>query len=83
VLSRDIMTIGRARENDICIPSNGVSRDHARLLMNARSVTIVDMGSANGCFVNDEPVKRHKLHEGDVLRIGDRSFRFVNDSASS
>jgi FHA domain len=78
-LCRDIITIGRTRDNDICIPSRAVSRDHARLLMNPRSVTIVDMNSANGCFVNDKPVKKHKLRDGDVLRIGDRSYRFAND----
>jgi FHA domain len=79
-LSRDIMTIGRTRENDICIASNAVSRDHARLLLSSRSVTIVDMDSANGCFVNDERVRKHKLRDGDVVRIGDRSYRFANDT---
>jgi FHA domain len=76
-LRRDIITIGRTKENDICIPSRAVSRDHARLLMSPRSVTIVDMDSANGCFVNDAPVKKQKLRDGDILRIGDRSFRFT------
>jgi hypothetical protein len=76
-LRRDIITIGRTRENDVCIPSRAVSRDHARLLLSPRSVTIVDMNSANGCFVNDQPVKKQKLREGDVLRIGDRSYRFT------
>ena len=76
-LTRDIMTVGRTRANDICIPSRGVSRDHARLVVSARSVTVIDMQSANGCFVNDEPIKRHKLRDSDVLRIGDRSYRFA------
>jgi hypothetical protein len=78
-LTREIMTVGRTRDNDICIPSRAVSRDHARLVMSARSVTVFDMGSANGCFVNDEPFKRHKLREGDVLRIGDRSYRYTSE----
>ena len=69
----------RTRDHDICIPSRAISRDHARLVVSARSVTVIDMHSANGCFVNDEPVKRHKLRESDVLRIGDRSYRFASD----
>lgn len=77
-LCRDIMTIGRTRGSDICISSRAVSRDHARLVMSQRGVTVFDMHSANGCFVNDEPVKRHKLRDGDVLRIGDRSYRFAS-----
>ena len=76
-LSRDIMTIGRTPQNDIRIPSRAVSRDHARLLIGPRSVTIVDMSSSNGCFVNDEPVKKQQLRNGDVLRIGDHSYRFT------
>jgi hypothetical protein len=82
-LRRDIMTIGRAKENDVCIPSRAVSRDHARLLLGPRTVTIVDMGSANGCFVNDQPVKKQTLREGDVLRVGDRSYRYSSSSGSN
>jgi hypothetical protein len=77
VLSRDIVTIGRTRNNDVCIQSSGVSRDHARLLVAPGSVTLVDASSTNGCFVNDQRVKRHRLREGDLVRIGDRSFRFA------
>jgi hypothetical protein len=77
-LSRDIVTIGRTRSNDICIRSRAVSRDHARLLVTQGSVTLVDVSSTNGCFVNDEPVKRHRLRDGDLVRLGDRYFRFAS-----
>ena len=77
VLSREIGTIGRTRNNDICIRSRAVSRDHARLLVTHGSVTLVDVSSTNGCFVNDQPVKRQRLRDGDLVRIGDRHFRFV------
>ncbi len=76
VLTRDIVTIGRTRNNDICLPSTGVSRDHARLLVAPGSVTLVDASSTNGCFVNDQRVMRQRLRDGDLVRIGDRSFRF-------
>lgn len=76
-LSRDIVTVGRTRNNDICLPSTGVSRDHARLLVASGSVvTLVDASSTNGCFVNDVRVTRQRLRDGDLVRIGDRSFRF-------
>jgi hypothetical protein len=76
-LSRDIVTIGRTSKSDICIRSSAVSRDHARLLVAPAGVTLVDVSSTNGCFVNDEPVKKHRLRDGDLVRIGDRSFRFA------
>jgi pSer/pThr/pTyr-binding forkhead associated (FHA) protein len=75
-LCRDIVTVGRTRNNDICLPSTGVSRDHARLLVAHGIVTLVDASSTNGCFVNDVRVTRQRLRDGDRVRIGDRSFRF-------
>jgi len=75
-LVREIVTVGRTRSNDICLPSTGVSRDHARLLVAHGIVTLVDASSTNGCFVNDVRVTRQRLRDGDLVRIGDRSFRF-------
>lgn len=77
-LNRNVITIGRTQQSDICIPSRAVSRDHARLLVGSSSVTLIDMGGANGCFVNDVQIKRHKLRDGDFVRIGDRSYRFAD-----
>ena len=79
----DIITIGRTKRSDICIPTHAVSRDHARLLVNRGKVTIFDMDSANGCLVNGEPVKRQRLNEGDVVRIGDRSYRFTSNASAA
>ncbi|MET0657629.1 MAG: FHA domain-containing protein [Steroidobacteraceae bacterium] len=75
VLDRKVITVGRTSESDLCVPSPLVSRDHARLLVSGNSVTLVDVGSVNGCFVNQRQVKKQILREGDVLRIADRAFR--------
>jgi hypothetical protein len=76
-LNRKVMTIGRTSESDICVPSFLVSRDHARLLVNPSGVTLFDVGSVNGCYVNDERVKKQVLREGDLVRIADRCYRFT------
>jgi hypothetical protein len=76
-LSRDIVTIGRTSKSDICIRSSAVSRDHARLLVAAGHVTLVNVSSTNGCFINDERITKQRLRDGDLVRIGDRSFRFA------
>lgn len=76
VLDRKVMTVGRTRENQVFVPSQLVSRDHARILVSEEKVIVFDVGSANGCFVNDEQVKRRVLRDGDVVRFGDRRFRF-------
>ena len=76
-LTRDIVTIGRTSKSDICIRSSAVSRDHARLLVAAGHVTLVNVSSTNGCFINDERITKQRLRDGDLVRIGDRSFRFA------
>lgn len=75
VLNRKMMTIGRTSDNDICIPSKLVSRNHARLLIGPNAVIVEDAGSTNGCLVNEVRVKQHLMREGDVLAIGDLKYR--------
>ena len=77
-LTRDVVTIGRTSKSDICIRSSAVSRDHARLLVAPGSVTLVNVSSTNGSFVNDEQVLKQRLRDGDLVRIGDRTFRFAS-----
>lgn len=76
VLDRKVMTVGRTRDTDICIPSVLVSRDHARLLVSEDNVTLFDVGSINGSFVNEQPIKRQTLKDGDIVRFADRRYRF-------
>jgi chromosome segregation ATPase len=75
VLDKKTMTIGRTSDNDICIPSKLVSRNHARLLIGPNAIVLEDAGSTNGCFVNDIQVKQQLMRDGDVLSIGDLKYR--------
>jgi pSer/pThr/pTyr-binding forkhead associated (FHA) protein len=75
VLNRKTMTIGRTSDNDICIPSKLVSRNHARLLVGPNAVILEDAGSTNGCFVNEVQVKQQLMRDGDVLSVGDLKYR--------
>jgi hypothetical protein len=76
VLDRKVMTVGRTRDNDVFVHSQLASRDHARLLVSEDGVVVFDVGSANGCFVNDEQIRRRTLRDGDVVRFADRGYRF-------
>ena len=75
-LNRKTMTVGRTRDCDICVPSALVSRDHARIFVRGGKVVLVDVGSINGCFVNDQMVRKHTLRDGDVLRFADLRYRY-------
>jgi S-DNA-T family DNA segregation ATPase FtsK/SpoIIIE len=64
-------TIGRGTNCDLRLTDTLVSRRHVRIFLMPGSAEILDLGSANGIAVNDEPVTRGAWLPGDRLRIGD------------
>jgi FOG: FHA domain len=80
VLDRKVITVGRTRDNDVCVPSVLVSRAHARMVIGDDGVVLFDIGSINGSFVNDRPVKKHTLQDGDIVRFADRRYRFCQSA---
>ncbi|MCH2182360.1 MAG: FHA domain-containing protein [Mariniblastus sp.] len=65
-----IVTVGREQTNSVQIPDPEVSRRHAELHFQDDSFVIVDLGSANGVFVNNVRVKKKLLSAGDQVKIG-------------
>jgi len=68
-------TIGRRRANDIVLTDEAASRQHAQIHLDTvtNSVTIRDLGSKNGTFVNRRRLSaKHdfKLNPEDLVRIG-------------
>ena len=72
----DGVKIGRATDNDIVIPDVLASRHHATLVPSAGGTEIVDNRSINGTFVNGQRVESAKLHDGDVVTIGNVDLVF-------
>ena len=71
------ITIGRRPSNDVVLPDAGASSAHARVLVTGGALTILDLDSTNGTFVNDEPVQGPRvLEHDDVVQIGDFRLRF-------
>src|SRR5438094_917837 len=54
-----------------------VSRKHARISLQDGAITIADLGSTNGTFVNGEKVKKAELKEGDRVLIGTSILKLV------
>jgi pSer/pThr/pTyr-binding forkhead associated (FHA) protein len=71
------VTIGRAGDNRISLGGDDFASGHHARVESARDgVWVIDLGSTNGTFVNGERIDgRHRLHEGDVLQIGDTELR--------
>jgi len=69
--------IGRQAGATLKISSASVSRRHAMIEKEGDRFIIADLGSRNGTFVNDVPVKRRELQHGDRVRIGESQFFFL------
>ncbi|MBI3724112.1 trypsin-like peptidase domain-containing protein [bacterium] len=66
----DVIRVGRNAEFELCFDDLGVSFEHAELRQRDGDVWLVDRGSTNGCYVNDERAQNTRLREGDVVRFG-------------
>ncbi len=76
--------IGRNAENGLCIPDSSVSRQHAAIRGKENYYVIVDLGSANGTFVNKRSLHRHvpqPLYEGDEVAIGPALMVFRSEGS--
>ncbi len=76
------LVIGRDPDCQVVIPSREVSRRHATIRPGLLGYILTD-SSTNGSFVNGERVAGSQLlGDGDVVRVGDATFRFSADPAS-
>jgi len=78
--------VGRAPENDIILlEDESISRRHCRFVVDGKSVTIEDLNSSNGSYVNAERLPARaprQLEDNDVIKMGKTLalFRIGSDS---
>src|SRR5262249_52354509 len=69
--TKPVISVGRDPGADVYVDNPGVSRDHLRLERTENGeYQVVDLGSANGTFVNDQMVNSALVHNNDVVRFG-------------
>lgn len=80
-LTRATTSVGRQPGNDIVLPTSAVSRYHAQFDAADGQVFLVDLGTVNGSFVNDQQIEsngRIELKDGDVIQLGDVRMLFAS-----
>ena len=75
----DQLTIGRDPRSDVPLEEDGVSRQHARVLVSAGRVEVKDLGSTNGTYVNGERTPGAVLSKGDRLTVARSTMVLVHD----
>lgn len=81
-------TIGRNPGNSLQLDDGVVSGEHALItvepdeyLPEMFELTIKDLGSTNGTFVNNASIKESKLKHGDSIRLGEHEFKVFDDQS--
>ncbi len=69
-----ITVVGRDDEADIMLDDPGISRRHSEIRVTNDGphlvMTVSDLGSTNGTFLNGDPIDRAHLHDGDRITVG-------------
>jgi len=79
-LPNQMITIGRAPDNDVVVGDPATSGHHGRIEVRTGSFWISDLGSTNGTQVNGEQVIEKQLTDGDMIAIGQNTLRFTLES---
>lgn len=67
--------IGRSSRAQIRIEDETVSKKHCKLEQKLGNFIMTDLKSSNGLVVNDKPIRRVSLRNGDVIQLGQAVLR--------
>ena len=79
VLDRSPLRVGRGTDNHIVLEGDSVSRRHAHFERRGTDWYVVDNGSTNGTYLNEEQVPRDSvLGNGDRIKVGPTILKFLS-----
>lgn len=79
---RDIIKIGRLASAHLCLDDEKVSRIHSVIEVSGDGgISIIDMGSVEGTWVNGKRVNKGALSFGDEIKVGNTTIK-VTDAAA-
>jgi DNA-binding NtrC family response regulator len=76
VFTTDVVTLGKAPQNDIPLPDETVSRQHMEILRDAKGYLLRDLASTNGTFLDGSEIREAFLRNGSQVTVGETRFRF-------
>ncbi len=79
-LERSVTTIGRSVSNTIQVVDRRMSRNHVEIKQNGAQISLRDLGSKNGTFLNGQPLEQTAyLNHNDRIQVGDTILRVEFD----
>ena len=74
------LLLGRDPQCDLFFADKKLSRRHARFEREGKHLRLVDLGSRNGSWVNDERVETQLVAAGDSMRLGSLVISLLTES---
>jgi len=79
VLEHNPTRVGRGADNHVVLDGDSVSRRHAHFRQQGTNWLVVDDGSTNGTYCNDDQISREVvLKNGDRVKVGPTIFKFLS-----
>jgi pSer/pThr/pTyr-binding forkhead associated (FHA) protein len=79
-LKPGLNSLGRSFANDFKIDDASISGSHCQIFVGEQMVTIKDLGSTNGTYVNRAPVQEAVLQLGQTIQLGGVDVLFCGDA---
>ncbi len=76
-ISKEKITIGRSKDNDLILPDKTVSRHHAHIIKTKKGYLLTDLGSYNSTQVNERSIQNAFLKHNDAIKIGLNNLVFL------
>jgi adenylate cyclase len=73
-----VLVVGRAPTSEIPVFDPTISRRHAELVADDKSLRVKDLGSSNGTFHNGARVEGCTVNVGDTITFGKVAFKLAN-----
>lgn len=77
------VTIGRHRENDLRIDDPLISRQHAQIIQQGRTIYFRDLNSTNGSYLNNKRIDIAPLEEGTAIQVGSYKLTFMRSNKNT
>lgn len=78
-LKPGVNRFGAGGDCDFIVDSSSVSKAHCDLLVDEMGITVRDLDSLNGTFVNENPVAESRVLVGQTIRLGDVRLLVADD----
>lgn len=82
-LTKDVYTVGRIEERDICITDPTISTFHCTFTKEGNTYILRDNNSTNGTRINNTPVSEQELKNSDIIQMGDVEMLYYCEEKST